>query len=159
MKPVSNSPITGAAVIDASIAIAISAREANREQKANAELLRLSVVGYAFYAPGVIVAETLYILCGKVQNGLLTPAEHAQAVVDFEVLMAKIQPPPTGEASLVARAEAIRSGYGCSRSADGIYLALAEVLTASMPTVVLTFDQNMDKQASRNVPTVTIQPL
>jgi hypothetical protein len=27
---------------------------------------------------------------------------------------------------LIARAEQIRSGYGCSRSADGIYIALAE---------------------------------
>ena len=155
----SSSPPTGAAVIDASIAIAISAREASREPKANAELLRLSTAGHAFYAPGVIVAETLYILCGKLQGGLLTPAEHAQAVLDFGILMAAIQPPPTGEASLVARAEAIRSGYGCSRSADGIYIALAEELAARLPTVILTFDQNMDKQAARNAPTVTVQPL
>lgn len=73
-----SSPTAGAVIVDGSIAIAISAREANREQKANAELLRLSTVGYDFYAPGVLVAETLYILCGKLQNGLLTPAEHTR---------------------------------------------------------------------------------
>ncbi len=154
-----SSPVTGAAIIDGSVAVAVSARETDREQKANVELLRLSAAGYAFYAPGVIVAETLYILCGKLQSGLLTPAEHAQAILDFETLMQNILPPPDGESSLVARAEAIRTSYGCSRSADGIYIALAEKLAIDRPTIILTFDQDMHKQAARNAPTVKVQLL
>lgn len=149
----------GAVIIDASVAIAISAREIGRETKASAELLRYSTAGYAFYAPGAIVAETLYILCGKLQQCLITAAEHAQAILDFETMMVNILPPPGGEVSLVARAEAIRSGYGCSRSADGIYIALAEDLAKSMTTVIITFDQNMQKQVTQNAPTVTVQAL
>ncbi len=154
----SSAPV-GAVVIDASVAIAISARETDREPKANAELHRYSTAGYTFYAPGVIVAETLYILCGKLQQGLLTTDEHAQAILDFETLMANILPPPGGEVSLVAHAEAIRTGYGCSRSADGIYIALAELLAQNVPAVIVTFDQNMQNHAARNAPTVNVQPL
>lgn len=154
-----SSAAVGAVVIDASVAIAISARETGREPKANAELLRYSTTGYAFYAPGAIVAETLYILCGKLQQGLLTTAEHAQAILDFEILMANILPPSDGEVSLVARAEAIRAGYGCSRSADGIYIALAEALSQNGPTVIVTFDQNMQNQAAHNAPLVNVQTL
>src|SRR5580692_4541546 len=125
----------GAVVIDASVAIC--AREAGHEPKANAELLRYSRQDFAFYAPGAIVAETLYVLCGKLQQGLITPAEHARAIFDFESLMNNVLPPPEGEASIIGRAEAIRSGYGCSRSADGIYMALAESLTRAGHTVIL----------------------
>jgi predicted nucleic acid-binding protein len=86
----------GAVVIDGSVAIAICAKEAGREPKASAELLRYSTAGYAFYAPGTIVAETLYVLCGKLQQGHLTAATHAQAVTDFQTLMTHILPPPSG---------------------------------------------------------------
>lgn len=154
-----NSLPVGAVVIDANVAIAISSKEAGREPQANAELLRYSTAGYLFYAPGAIVAETLYILCGKLQQGALTVPEHAHAILTFETLMMNILPPPDGEVSLVRRAEAIRTSYGCSRSADGIYVALAEVLAQSMPTVILTFDQNMQNQITRNAPTVTVQVL
>ena len=51
------------------------------------------------------------------------------------------------------------TSYGCSRSADGIYVALAEILAQTMPTVILTFDQNMQNQITRNAPTVTVQVL
>ena len=59
----------------------------------------------------------------------------------------------------MARAEAIRAGYSCRRSADGIYIALAEQLTAVMPTTLLTFDQDMKSQAAKNAPTVTVVTL
>lgn len=154
-----NSTPVGAIILDASVAIAISARETGREPKANAELLRYATAGYTFYAPGAVVAETLYVLCGKLQQGLLTPTEHTQAIFDFEILMANVLPPPDGEVSLISRTEAIRTGYGCSRSADGIYIALAEVLAQSVPSAIVTFDQNMQNQAARHAPTVTVQTL
>ena len=159
VSPVSNPLPTRAVVIDASIAIAISTREADREPLASAELLRLSNAGYLFYAPGAILAETLFVLCHKLQNGLLTPVEHTQAIVDFGTLLLKILPPPNGEASLATRAEAIRSGYSCRRSADGIYIALAEELTTTMTTLLLTFDQDMKSQVAQNAPPVTVLAL
>ena len=150
---------SGAVVIDASVAIAICAREAGREPKAKAELIHYSGQGFAFYAPGAIVAETLYVLCGKLQQGLLTPIEHARAILDFESFMNDVLAPPGREASIIVRAEAIRSSYGFSRSADGIYMALAESLALTGPALILTFDQNMQNQATRNAPTVTVQLL
>jgi predicted nucleic acid-binding protein len=154
----SSAPV-GAVIVDASVAIAISAKEVGREPKATAEMLLYSTAGYQFYAPGAIIAETLYILCGKLQQGLFTVAEHTQAVLDFEAVMVNILPPPDGEISLIARAEAIRTGYGCSRSADGIYIALAEALARTVPTVIVTFDQDMQNQVTRNAPTVSVHTL
>ena len=158
MSPLSDAA-TGAIVIDASVAIAICAKENTRAPKAVAELQRYSTAGYDFYAPGAIVAETLYVLCGKLHQGKVTAAQHAQAILDFAILMSNVLSPPRGEGALVTRAEAIRSGYGCSRSADGIYIALAEELTKSIPTVLLTFDEDMHKQAARHAPTVKVNTI
>lgn len=152
-------PQIGAVVIDASVAVAISAREADREPLATSTLLRFSNLGYVFYAPGAIAAETLFVLCNKMQNGLLTPTEHTQAVLDFGTLMTNILPPPGGEASLVASAEAIRVNYSCRRSADGIYIALTEALASTIPAALLTFDEDMRKQASKNSSNITVQTL
>jgi len=65
-------------------------------------------------------------------------------------LMRQIHPPPTGDKSLIERAEEIRGAFGCSRSADGIYLALAEELNAAMSTELVTFDAGMLNQAARS---------
>jgi hypothetical protein len=80
--------------------------------------------------------------------------------------MSHVNPPPTGDRALIKRAEEIRGGLGCSRSADGIYLALAEELTKESATEVVTFDNGMKAQATANnsrvpvivLPTNLIQP-
>ncbi len=110
-------------------------------------------------APGVIVAETLYVLCGKKTSGSLSLPDYATAVATFDRIMASVLPPPNGDASLIRRAEQIGNGYGCIRSADGIYIALAEELTASRPTELLTFDQGCPNQAAANAPTVIVKVL
>ncbi len=127
--------------IDSNVLIAICSKEAGRHVLAHAELASYATRGYEFYAPGYIVGECLYVLCRKLEvDRSITPAEHAAAVVDLSTYMRMILPPPSGEASLVTRAEQIRSGFGCSRSADGLFIALAEELTASRTTELLTFD-------------------
>ena len=70
--------------------------------------------------------------------------------------MQGILPSPRGDASLITRAEEVRSGYGCSRSADGIYIALAEDLSKTGPTKLLTFDQDLENQVKQNAPTVSV---
>ena len=149
----------GALVIDANITIALAAKETDRRAKALSEMLRCAEQGFSWYAPGVIVAETLYILCGKKQRGELSPADYATAVLGFQTTMTSIHPPPNGDRTLIARAEQIGNDYGCSRSADGLYIALAEELSQTRQTVLLTFDQATPNQAARNAPTVTIQVL
>jgi predicted nucleic acid-binding protein len=148
-----------AVVIDANIAIAITAREALTGQVASAQVAAYSAAGCDFFAPGVLVAETLYVLCKKLNDGLLSVAEHALAVKHFQSFSSFILSPPNGDISLALRAEAIRGGYTCRRSADGIYIALAEELAVGTPTTLLTFDEDMVKQAAKHAPTVTAQLL
>jgi predicted nucleic acid-binding protein len=155
---ISSSPtIAGEVVIDASVAVAIVSKETDRDTKANAELARYSAQGYLWYAPGAIITETLYALCRKRNAGMLDAAQYAQAAIDFAALMSGIL--PMEEAPLVVRAQAIGEGFSCYRSADGLYVALAEELSKSRPTVLLTFDEAMPNQAKQNAPTVTVQLL
>jgi predicted nucleic acid-binding protein len=160
MSPPSNSPtLPGAVVIDASVVVAICAKEARREPVALAELSQYSSQGYEFYAPGVLVSETLYVLCGKEQNGTLTTADYQQAIIELDSIATGLLPPPEGEGALVIRSAAIRVGYGCSRSADSIYIALAETLAQKRQTVLITFDQGIPKHAATNAPTVIVKVL
>ncbi len=149
----------GAVVIDANVVIAISSKEAGRDAEATAELSRYASLGYEWFAPGTIVSETLYILCGKLNSGVLSPADYATAVQTFTRTMNSVLPPPNGDAALIQRAEQIGSGYGCSRSADAIYIALAEQLALTRPTVLLTFDKGLPKQAAARALTVTVHLL
>ena len=149
----------GALVIDANVAAAISSREAVRDVEANAQLLYYAEQGYEWFAPGAIVTETLYALCRKYQAGLITPDEYAEAAKEFEILMSSIQPPSDGEVSLVQRAYEIANGYGCSRSADSVNIALAEELSLTRPTTLLTFDKELPAQAARNASTVLVELL
>ncbi|MCA1622949.1 MAG: hypothetical protein LC768_12045 [Acidobacteria bacterium] len=73
--------------------------------------------------------------------------------------MTAVSPPENGEASLIKRAEEIRKSYGCSRASDSLYIALAEELTATRPTELLTFDKGFINQAAKNAPTVRINLL
>src|SRR5437764_8407270 len=141
---------TGAVVVDANVAVAIVSKESARESKASSELSAYSSKGFSFYAPGAIISETLFVLCRKHADGFLPAADYAQAVIDFELLMAQILPPPNGDASLISRAAAIADGYGCSRTADALYIALAEELGASMSADLVTFDADLPNQAARN---------
>jgi predicted nucleic acid-binding protein len=146
--------------IDSNILIAICSKEAGRHVLAHAELTSYATRGYEFYAPGYIAGECLYVLCRKLEvDRSITPAEHAAAVADLSTYLRMILPPPNGEASLVARAEQMRSGFGCSRSADGLFIALAEELTASRTTELLTFDTGIPNQVRRNAPTVSVRLL
>jgi hypothetical protein len=53
----------------------------------------------------------------------------------------------------------MRKSYGCSRSADSIYLALTEELAQSATVELLTFDQDLQKQATKNAPGIKINLL
>ncbi len=149
----------GSVVIDANVLIAICSKEAGRHIKVEDRLKHYGQQGWHLYGPGVLVAETLYVLCGKYQNGLLTSSEHTTAIQTFQIYMGVINIAPSGDGALIKRVEEIRSGYGCSRSADSIYLALAEELLKSGPGELLTFDQDLQKQAATNAPTVAIHLL
>jgi len=147
-------------VIDANVAIALCAKEEDKLANAEAKMKEYAGNGCSFYAPGVIIAECLFVLCRKLNDGVLTPVEHTSAVLSLVTLMAMISPPPSGDKSLIKRAEEIRGTFGCSRSADGIYLALAAELHAAGTTELLTFDAGLPNQAASSsvpVPIVVLQ--
>jgi predicted nucleic acid-binding protein len=150
---------TGSIVVDANVLIAIVCNEANRVSVAHKELSHYASLGFGLYAPGVVVAECLYVICGKLNNGTLTPTAYQTAVNSFTAMMASILPPPDGDKCLIERAAQINDGYGCSRSADAIYIALAEKLTAINTTLLLTFDKELPKQAAKNSPLIVVKVL
>lgn len=151
---------TACVIFDANTMIALCAQEPLRYALTTAEVSSHANAGSVFYAPQIIVGETLYALRRKLTEGALTAAEHAQAVQSFHTRMSVVLPPPNGDAALILRADQICTGYGASRSADAVYLALAEELAASYADVrLLTFDADLPKQAARNAPTVAIHLL
>lgn len=151
--------LSNAVVPDANILIALSSKEKLTFQIAEKAFNKYVRDGWNFFAPNIIVAEVLYVLCGKLSDGILTTREHAKAVAFFTDLMSAVSPPENGEASLIKRAEEIRQSYGCSRASDSLYIALAEELTKSRPTELLTFDKGFVNQAAKKAPTVQINLL
>ena len=147
---------TDAVVIDANVLIALCAQEADKYAVAKAAIEQRAQSGSQFFAPGVIVAETLFALCRKLMDGTLTLADHAKAVQSLHVRMTAILPPVNGDGALVERAEFMRGTYGCSRSADGLYLALAETLTQTGSAELITFDIALAAQASVLLPSLTV---
>jgi predicted nucleic acid-binding protein len=147
-----------AAVIDSNVLIAICSKEPTFTI-ADHTLQEYAAKGFTFYAPSVIVSEALYALCNKLHSGTLTSITYDEAVENFQDQMAAILSPPHGEASLIRRAKEIRTGYGCSRSSDSIYIALAEELSGVGPTKLLTLDQALENQVKHNAPTVSVHLL
>lgn len=155
----SPSSLPNAVVPDANVLVAICSKEALTFQIAKTEFDQYVRDGREFFAPNIIVAEVLYVVCGKLANGILTAQEHEKAVEFFIDLMTAVSPPENGEASLIKRAEEIRESYGCSRASDSLYIALAEGLTKTRQTEILTFDKGFVNQAAKNAPTVQINLL
>ena len=156
--PSNSLAVPGALVLDANIPIALVANETGASIVQDI-LQYYATQGYEPFAPGLIVSETLYVLCGKLQDGSLNSNEYSVAVSAFSSFMQDVLPTPGGDSTLIVRAEVIRGSYTCRRSADGVYIALAESLTQSRPTRLLTFDEDMKKQAARYAATVQVELL
>ncbi|HMV46947.1 MAG TPA: type II toxin-antitoxin system VapC family toxin [Blastocatellia bacterium] len=154
----SQSSSFGAVVIDANILISICSNEPS-SSTAETALAGYANQNWSFYAPNVIVAESLYALRQKLRQGVLTQTEYDLAVEALKRQMAAILPPPNGEAALLQRAKEIQAGYGCSHSADCLYIALAEELVKLQATELLTFDAGTINQAAKNAPSVVINLL
>jgi predicted nucleic acid-binding protein len=148
----------GAVVIDANILISICSREPS-EETAKAALAGYAAKRWNFYAPGAIFTEVLFILCQKLQAGIIDSAKHRKAVEDFNDYMSVILPPPRGDAALLLRAEAVRNGYSCLHSADGFYIALTEELAGSGEAELLTFDKRAVNVVMKNAPSVKVNLL
>jgi len=156
MTPIS---LPFAVVTDANILIAICSKEQQTYQIAKDAFDEYARQGAEFFAPNVIVAEVLFVLCRKLDAKILTEAEHEKAVGFFQDYLTIISLSPNGEAALIKRAEKARIGYGCSRTSDGLYIALVEELAQNRPTEFLTFDAGFTNQVTKNAPGVKVNPL
>ena len=155
MNPADN---LSAAIIDASILVSIASKETPTHLPAEAAFRAYSQNGWEFFAPNVIVPEVMFALCQKLTGELLTRQDYEQAVKSFLDYMT-ILSTPDDETGLVKRAIEIREGYGCSRSSDGLYMALAEDLAKTRTVELFTLDSGMVNQAAKNAPTVTVKVL
>jgi predicted nucleic acid-binding protein len=157
-QPIQTQSNAGAVVIDANILISICSKEPTNQIAENA-LNDYALKNWAFYAPGAIITEALFVLCRKHQAGLLTEVEHDGAVKVFNDYMKGIRPSPQGDVCFILRAEEIRKGYSCLHSADGFFLALTEELAKSGPAEFLTFDKRVVNVAASNAPSVKVNLL
>ena len=107
----------------------------------------------------MLVAEVIFVLCNKFADGSLNQVEYEKSIKAFEYYLNFISLSPNGEASLLKRAVEVRGGYGCSRSSDGLYIALAEELLMTYDTEIVTFDKGFVNQAVKNAPTVEVNLL
>ena len=148
----------GAVVVDANVFISLCAKEPSQTTAAHA-LADYATKGFSFHVPNAVVTEVLYVLCVKHANGLLTAIAYEEAIQNFQDQMAAMTLPPQGDAHFIQRATEMQQGYGCSHSADCLYLALAEELATNTPTELLTFDKGFINQAAKNAPTVTVNLL
>ena len=153
-------PLTNnAVVIDSNIIIAICAKEKGKHKTAQSAFDSHAKQGFEFFAPSVIIAEVMYILCQKQHDGTLTKIEYDEAIETLKALMTIISPVPNGEASLIDSAERIRSSYGCSRSSDSLFIALAEELAKTYAVEILTFDKGFINHEAKNAQNVKINLL
>lgn len=148
-----------AVVPDANVLIALCARENDKLQTAQTAVDDYTNQGYEFFAPSVLVAEVIFVLCQKLADSALTQPEYEKAIKAFEYYLNFISLSPNGEASLLKRAIEIREGYGYSRSTDGLYIALAEELAKTYDTEIVTFDKGFINQSVKNAPTVKVNLL
>jgi len=148
-----------AVVPDANVLIGLCARENDKYTTAKTAFDDYTKRGYRFFAPNVLVSEVTFVLCQKLADGSLSGLAYEEAVEAFEDYLSFITLTPNGDASLLQRAVEIRAGYGCSRSSDAFYIALAEELAKTHDTELLTFDKGFVNQAAKNAPTVKINLL
>ncbi|MBO0721850.1 MAG: type II toxin-antitoxin system VapC family toxin [Blastocatellia bacterium] len=148
----------GAVVVDSNILVSISSKETTifTAQKALADY---TAKNWSFYAPGVVVAESLFVLCRKLSDGILTPADYDKAIEVLKKHLGVILQPPSGDTALTQRAKEIQNGYSCLHSADCLYLALTEELAKSRPAEFLTFDKRVVNVAAKNAPSVKVNLL
>jgi len=152
------SPTTNPSVtLDASFVIAFCAQETGRHQQVRAEIEKYASLGYSFHAPSVIVSESMFVFCRKLADGKITATQYAQAVACFNAFMRAVLPPASGDRLFITTIDRLRASYGCPRTNDSFYLALAEDIAALGSPDLLTFDSDMDAQAKANAPTVNVR--
>ncbi len=145
-----------AVVPDANVLIGLCAKEKDKLQIAENAFKDYINQGYEFFAPSVLVAEVIFVLCNKFTDGSLNQIEYEKSVKAFNYYLNFISLSPNGEASLLNRAVEIREGYGCRRSSDALYLALAEEIAKTYDAEIVTFDKGFVNQAAKNAPTVKV---
>lgn len=151
--------MTDAVVVDANVVLAICSHEKLTYQKALTAFEEYANKGWEFYAPNVLTAEVLFVLCRKLADGVLSEAEHKSSIEAFTILSSSIKNPENGDQALISSAEKIRGSYGCSRMSDSLYLACAQELATRCNVEIVTFDNGLVNQAANCSTAITIRLL
>ena len=101
-----------AVVVDSNVLISICSKETSHATAAQA-LADHAAKSSVFYAPGVIVAEVLFVLCRKLSDGALSASAYDEAIEILKDYLPIMLPPPHGDTALVQRANEIQTGYSC----------------------------------------------
>lgn len=154
MKTTDRPAIDTVVVIDASFMIGICARERDKHDQARTLLEEYQDSHCRLYAPGVMLTECCFVLCKKKRDGEIGAADHTLAVESLIMSMKGVSPTPCNESDLIRRADFFAEPYGCNFVNDSMYLALAEYLSLSGPTDLLTFDKKMHDRATNLAPAI-----
>lgn len=147
-----------AIVVDANVLIAICSKEQDTYPIANAAFGQYAQSGWEFFAPNIVVAEVLFALCVKRQNGAIDQSEYDRAIELFRDLM-QIITTPDDEATLIQRAVEIRRSYDCKRTSDSLYIAFADQLGQTCVSEIVTFDKGFKNQIASGAPAVSLNLL
>ena len=85
-----------AVVPDANVLIALCAREKDKLKTAETAFDDYIAKGYDFFAPSILVAEVIYVLCQKLSDGSLTQPEYEKAIKAFKFYLGFISLSPSG---------------------------------------------------------------
>lgn len=69
-----------AVVADANVLIALCSKETDKIKTAETAFEDYTNRGFEFFAPNVLIAEVIFVLCQKLANGILTQIEYDEAI-------------------------------------------------------------------------------
>ena len=95
--------LLNAVVVDANILVSISSKETKTHEIAEDAFNSFAIDGWQFFAPNVIVAESMFALCNKLETKIFSPKDHEKAVESFLDYMTVIET-PKDESVLMKRA-------------------------------------------------------
>ncbi|MDQ3749946.1 MAG: hypothetical protein M3367_13195 [Acidobacteriota bacterium] len=107
MSPTDPTNNNDVVVINASILVSISSKEAATYLIAENAFDFYAKNGWEFFAPNIVVGDVIFALCQKLAAGVLTKTKHEKATESFLNLMTNISTPDV-EMDLVKRAVEIR---------------------------------------------------
>jgi hypothetical protein len=129
-----------AVIVDSIVLISICSKETSHSTAAQA-LADRAAKGSVFLCAWRNCSRVLFVVCRKLSDGTLSTIAHDEAIRDIEGPSVRYASRHRmGSAAHGPTSKRDSDRYSCLHSADCLYVALAEELTASSRAEFLTFD-------------------